>query len=106
MSTGATTVQPATLTRLGPGRLALGGDLVIDAVAALWDAAAGELAGGETVTLSLDGVRRADSAGVALLVEWLRAARAGGGELRLSGLPAQMRAILAVSDLDTLFPDA
>ena len=30
----------------------------------------------------------------------------GGGELRLSGLPAQMRAILAVSDLDTLFPDA
>lgn len=102
----AVSVQPATLTRLGPGQMALGGDLVIDAVAALWGAATGAFAGGGTVTLSLDGVRRADSAGVALLVEWLRAARAGGGELRLSGMPAQMRAILAVSDLDTLFPDA
>lgn len=102
----AASVQPATLTRPGPGRLALGGDLVIDAVGALWGAAADELGSGTPVRLCLDGVRRADSAGVALLVEWLRAARASGGELHLSGLPAQMRAILAVSDLDTLFPDA
>lgn len=99
-------MQPATLCRVAPGRLALSGDLTLDTVAALWTATAVEFGSGAHVTLGLDGVRRADSAGVALLVEWLRAARAGGGELTLSGLPAQMRAILAVSDLDALFPDA
>lgn len=97
---------PATLSRGAPDRLVLAGDLVLDTVTALWDAAAPEFATGARVTLALDGVRRADSAGVALLVEWLRAARAGGGELLLSGMPAQMRAILAVSDLDDVFPVA
>lgn len=54
------------------------------------------------VRIDLSGVSQADSAGVALLLEWLRAARAADRELRLEGMPAQMARIAElchVSDL-------
>lgn len=52
--------------------------------------------------VDLAGVTRADSAGVALLVEWLRLARQQGRSLRFVHIPAQMRALIQVSDLEDL----
>ncbi len=60
-------------------------------------------AAGELV-IDLAGVSRADSAGLALLIEWLRRARRQGTTLRFSHMPAQMRRMAAASDLDTLLP--
>ncbi len=57
-----------------------------------------------TVTLDLSGVTRSDSAGLALLIEWLRVARRRNVRLRLADLPAQMREIARISDLLPILP--
>jgi len=49
-------------------------------------------------------VVRADSAGLALLVEWMRAARRAGRPLRYRAIPPQMLAIARVSSLDQVLP--
>jgi phospholipid transport system transporter-binding protein len=50
----------------------------------------------------LTGVTRADSAGLALLVEWLREARRRGAELRIVQVPDQLLAIARVSGVAQL----
>ncbi len=62
-----------------------------NAVAAL-DAARAALAGGQgAFEVDLGGVTRADSAGLALLLELARDARAAGRELRCTRVPEQLR---------------
>ncbi len=56
------------------------------------------------LVFDLAGVTRVDSAGVALLLAWLRGARERGLELRLRNVPEQLRSIAEVSDLDALLP--
>jgi hypothetical protein len=41
-------------------------------------------------------------AGLAVLVEWLAAAADGGGSLTFEAVPAQLRAIARISDLEPL----
>lgn len=59
---------------------------------------------GQQVTIDLHQVQHADSAGVALLVEWMNLARQSQGELTLTNIPAQMFAITRVSGLDHILP--
>lgn len=51
------------------------------------------------VTVDLKEVSRADSAGLALLVEWLRLAKGAGRDLRLTNVPEQLRSIVRVNSL-------
>ena len=53
----------------------------------------------DAMFLDLSGVSRCDSAGVAMVVEWVAFRRSTGGALAVQGMPGQMRAILDVSDL-------
>jgi phospholipid transport system transporter-binding protein len=48
----------------------------------------------------LRAVTRADSAGLALMVEWLREARRRGGRLEVVNMPDQMFGIAHMSKLD------
>ncbi|ROO27141.1 sulfate transporter [Salinisphaera orenii MK-B5] len=59
--------------------------------------------GAETV-IDLSGVTRVDSAGVALLLAWVRDARAAGASLRFVNAPAQMRAIIDFCALNDVIP--
>jgi phospholipid transport system transporter-binding protein len=70
---------------------AISGELSFrNAVAAL-DAAQAALAGGQgPFEVDLGGVTRADSAGLALLLELAREARAAGRELRCTRVPEQL----------------
>ena len=54
--------------------------------------------------IDLGGVTRSDSAGLALLVEWLRLAEQQGITLRFHNLPDQLREIARVSDLLPILP--
>jgi len=54
----------------------------------------------ETITIDLQDVSRTDSAGLALLVEWLRAA---GSHARFVNVPAQLRRLIDVSGLTRAF---
>jgi phospholipid transport system transporter-binding protein len=52
--------------------------------------------------IDLSGVTEGDSAGVAVLVEWVSAAVAAGVGLRYENVPSQMLAIARISDLEDL----
>jgi phospholipid transport system transporter-binding protein len=54
------------------------------------------------VHVDLHGVQRADSAGVALLLEWARLARAQNTQIHFHNVPAQMLAIAELSGVDAL----
>jgi phospholipid transport system transporter-binding protein len=54
--------------------------------------------------VDLGGVIRADSAGVALLLEWIRDAEQAGAKLQFTNAPAQMRAIIDFCALGDVIP--
>lgn len=59
---------------------------------------------GDSIEIELGAVERADSAGLALLIEWMRNAHARDKDIRFFELPEQMRAIAAASDLEAILP--
>jgi phospholipid transport system transporter-binding protein len=54
--------------------------------------------------LDVSGVERVDSAGVALLVEWMRLARERGAVMRITGAPPAMKDLIQLADLQDLLP--
>ncbi|HHC72494.1 MAG TPA: anti-sigma factor antagonist [Thiotrichales bacterium] len=83
--------------------LAIAGELSFDSVAELVRNGLPPMEG-EELAVDLSGVIRADSAGVALLVELARRAKAAGVRLRLRNTPEQMLSIMRVSRLEGLLP--
>lgn len=93
--------------RLEPGedgRFLLSGMLSFGTVPDLWQRSRALFDGRPQVRIDLGGVERSDSAGLALLVEWMREAARRGAELRFVNMPAQMLAIARVSGLDHILP--
>lgn len=94
----------AVLEASGDDRYAVRGPLRFDSVPALWRTTRDIFREGATVTVDFGAVGDVDSAGLALLVEWMRDARARGARVRYENLPAQMQAMARVSGLDGLLP--
>jgi phospholipid transport system transporter-binding protein len=71
-------------------------------------AQSGDLFEGVNEALEIDcsGIEHADSAAVALMLEWLRRATAAGTGIRFRAVPERMRAIVEVSDLEDVIPIA
>ncbi len=82
------------------------GELDFDSVADLWATSEATIQAESIRWIDLSGVRRSNSAGVALLVEWLRQARRHQQKLAFVNIPVQMRAIIAIADLDAILPPA
>jgi phospholipid transport system transporter-binding protein len=90
-----------------PDLLRVNGELSFATVPRLLESGAALLAGRRApVLLDLGGVTRADSAGLALLVEWLRVARGLRTDILYRNVPPQMLAIARVSGLDGVLPVA
>jgi len=90
----------------GTASFVLRGELSFSTVSDLSRRSAGLLWQDEQVTLDLEGVTRTDSAGLALLVEWLRIARRKGKSIQFRNIPPQMMAVAQVVGLDSLLPVA
>ena len=58
------------------------------------------------LNIDLSQVTNADSAGLALLIEWYRWAAERDRQLKFIGAPAQLRALAKISDLETVLPFA
>ncbi len=97
-------MSACTIERIGDGRVRLRGQLDVESVPALSEQVRQLAAGGGELDVDLGGITHADSAGVALLVEWYRQARQHGQNLRFVNLPAQMQAIIRVSSLEQVLP--
>lgn len=94
----------AALTPGGQNTAALSGDLTLHTVTALIaDGERAIRAAQQVWTLDLSAVNRFSSAGVALLLNWMRFCESEGKSLRLVNIPEDMRAIISVCDLEDVF---
>lgn len=89
---------------LAEGGFSVSGALTFETVPAVAHASATLLSGGGDINLDLQGVRHADSAGLALLIEWMRAARAQEKRIVFKNIPLQMRAMATMSGLESILP--
>lgn len=84
--------------------LHVSGDLTLDAIPDYINESEplfNELA---ALRIDLSAVKRSDSAGLALLIRWMRDARASDKKIIFEQMPAQMLAMAEASGLDTILP--
>jgi phospholipid transport system transporter-binding protein len=97
-------VSPATLTATGPGLFRLAGNLDFGSVGTLLAEGEGRFAGHPTIRIDLQAVTQANSAGLALLLEWLDQAQRGKQRVELINLPESLMRIAAITNLAGLLP--
>lgn len=86
----------------GEGRFELVGDLGFQSVVKALDQSKSLFSSHASIDLDLAGVRRADSAGLALMLEWVNWARNNAHELRFSNIPAQIISIAQISEVEDM----
>jgi phospholipid transport system transporter-binding protein len=103
-------VSPPALTDLGDGCYKVTGDLDFSSVAPLAAEGqrlfAGAEAGPKPLSIDLGGVGQANSAGLALLLEWLDQAQGRGLTLSFTNFPNSLARIAAITNLTGLVPCA
>ncbi|HHB13406.1 MAG TPA: STAS domain-containing protein [Chromatiales bacterium] len=90
-----------SLVREGKSRFRVDGDLTFETVPLLWREAAPAFAAiaGEGLTVDLGSVGRVDSAGLALLVAWVRWAHQRGVRIRFARTPRALVALARAAGL-------
>ncbi|HEC14065.1 MAG TPA: anti-sigma factor antagonist [Acidiferrobacteraceae bacterium] len=91
------------LQRTATGDYRLHGDLSFATVPELYRVASGQWAEQMPAVLDLADVGRSDSAGLALLVEWLGQARSSRTELHFTHVPDQLAQLIRISGLSETF---
>lgn len=81
------------------------GELGFETVVDLLERGEPLLRRGGRVEVDLSQVSATDSAGLALLIDWMRIAQEAGTELRYHGVPEQLMALASISDLDDILID-
>lgn len=94
----------ARIQSTGNSRLRVEGELIFTTVTDLQQQASSLFTEADALDIDLKAVQRSDSAGLALLIEWMREARRQDKTLRFLNMPAQMLAIARVSSLDQILP--
>ena len=94
--------EAASFEILSEGRARVGGALEFRTVTALLPSGTEAIEQGRASVIDLSGVTASDSAGLALLIEWLSVAKAGGRTLRYENIPSQLRQLSVLSDVDEL----
>lgn len=82
------------------------GALTFETVPDLYRASAGWFAGEDGLTLDLAQVTQADSAGLALMIEWLRRAQGANRRLRFINIPDQVQTLIRINGLQDALPSS
>lgn len=92
------------LASRGEGKFELSGQLTFQTVPQ-FQLQAGSLLldDAQPLTIDMRGVTQADSAGLALMIEWLQMARAGKRSLVFANIPEQMNDLIRVNGLQQMF---
>ena len=96
-------VEPR-LERVSAERFRVIGPLTFATVTRLLGPSLGLLGEADALDIDLGAVPRSDSAGLALLIEWMRHARRRDQPIRFLNMPPQMLAIARASSLDQVLP--
>ena len=92
----------AQLVENDDGSWLLQGELGFSSVLAVLEHAGVSMLAKKQLTVDLKDVTRADSAGLALLVEWLRESELAGNSIEFVNIPAQLLSIARVCGLDDI----
>ena len=90
------------LERTGDGEFLLHGDLGFETVSTLLSCDDELFSGSGRVTVDLAGVTEVDSAGLALLLRWLAAARRLNRDISFRNVPETLKSLAMISDLEDL----
>ena len=96
-----------SVEQLSAGNIAVNGELTFETVPDLianYPAIDSGNHSGEALTVDLSGVSKADSAGLALLVEWIGQARKDQISFSFANVPQQILAMAELCDLDEVLP--
>ena len=91
-----------TLQDLGHGRFALSGELTFDTAEKILRAAEGPFEEHTQLEIDLSGVTDSDSAGLALLLEWVTWANHSVREIRFAEIPEKIYAIARTTEVEQL----
>jgi phospholipid transport system transporter-binding protein len=98
-----TAAAVARINEAGPGRYRLEGPMTMTTVVALRSEGLRAFERGTgAIEVDLADVQRADSGGLALLIDWLAWARHARRALRYAALPAAIRSLARLSDVEAL----
>lgn len=86
----------------GDGNFALSGDMTFATAEKILQASEGPFEDHTRIEVDLTGVKQSDSAGLALLLEWVTWANHTVREIRFSGLPDRVMAIAKTTEVDGL----
>jgi phospholipid transport system transporter-binding protein len=92
----------ATLETLGNGRFKVRGPLDAATVTDLLERSEAAFRDAGNLEIDLSGVPEGDSAGLALLIEWIRLARKQNQPIQFKNLPKQIAALARISQVDEL----
>jgi phospholipid transport system transporter-binding protein len=94
--------QAAAFEELGGDRSRVTGSLHFTTVRALLAAGVAAINDGKAAAIDLAGVTGSDSAGLALLIEWLSVAKSAGRALRFENIPTQLQQLARLSEVEEL----
>ncbi len=86
---------------MSAARHPVSGALTFDTAPGLYHESRGWFAPGAELVIDLAQVERADSAGLALMIEWLKRAQVAGCRLQFANIPAQVQTLIRVNGLQT-----
>jgi phospholipid transport system transporter-binding protein len=92
----------ARFTDEGNGHWLLEGELGFATVPGMLQHPGADMRGLDGIRVDLKGVTRADSAGLALLIEWLRESERAGVSIRFVNVPLQLLSIARVCGLEEI----
>jgi phospholipid transport system transporter-binding protein len=95
-------VSHARLESVGEGRFRVSGVLNASTATDVLEQSAAHFAEAPQIEVDLGGVGESDSAGLALLIEWLRVARQSGRQIHFANVPAQIEALARISEVEDL----
>jgi phospholipid transport system transporter-binding protein len=90
------------LDDLGDGRLRFSGALNYETAGDVLAESERRFEPYDSITVSFEEVTDADSAGLALLLEWVARAKREAREIRFEQVPAQIRAIARISEVESM----
>ncbi len=89
-------------TSLGDGRFVVGGSLEIETAADAYAESMIKFNPFSELEIDLSGVVRADSAGLALMLEWVHWAKNTAREIRFRNIPDQILSIARISEVEDI----
>ena len=96
--------KPVSFEDLGSGRFRLSGHLGFESATRALEESQRLFADHKKIQLDLSGVQSADSAGLALLVEWTGRAKREKRKLSIVNAPNQAVALARISEVDEILP--